>query len=126
MIPDTVFRMRVLDPSQIVPAFLPHALGSAAVQSDWFQKKIGLADAQVNLNHSILRTTIFPKPQPKEQQLIVAIVEKFSQHLHEDLTRLSKLRSLKTALMKDLLTGKKRVTALLEGEPKREKIHARS
>jgi hypothetical protein len=30
-----------------------------------------------------------------------------------------KLRSLKTALMQDLLTGRKRVTALLEPEPLR-------
>ena len=59
MIPDTVFRVRLLNDSQIVPAFLPLVLGSSVVQSDWFQKKIGLADAQVNLNHSILRTTRF-------------------------------------------------------------------
>jgi type I restriction enzyme, S subunit len=116
MIPDTVFRMRVLDGSEIIPAFLPHALGSVAVQSDWFQKKIGLADAQVNLNHSILRTTVFPKPSHKEQQLIVARAENMSQQTYGDLRILRKLRSLKTALMQDLLTGRKRVTPLLEQE----------
>ena len=57
MIPDTVFRMRLRPDSKIEPAFVPYALGCASVQSDWFQKKIGLADAQVNLNHSILNTT---------------------------------------------------------------------
>jgi hypothetical protein len=116
MIPDTVFLMRVLAGSQIMPAFLPYALGSTTVQSDWFQKKIGLADAQVNLNHSILRATIFHKPGPDEQQLIVARAEKISQQTYGDLSRLRKLGSLKTALMQDLLTGKKGVTPLLEPE----------
>jgi type I restriction enzyme S subunit len=124
MIPDTVFRMRVLDGSEIIPAFLPYALGSTRVQSDWFQKKIGLADAQVNLNHSILRATIFPKPDPKEQQLIVEYAKKISAQTHGDLRRLSKLQSVKAGLMQDLLTGKKRVTALLKPEPKREKMYA--
>jgi hypothetical protein len=32
------------------------------------------------------------------------------------MTALTKLRALKTALMQDLLTGRKRVTALLDGK----------
>ena len=36
---------------------------------------------------------------------------------------LHKLKSLKTALMQDLLTGKKRVTPLLEPNPKHEKLY---
>jgi type I restriction enzyme S subunit len=113
MIPDTVFRTRLVGGSGILPEFLPYTLGSAAVQSDWFQKKIGLADAQVNLNHSILRSTVFPKPTLGEQRQIVVLVATSSKQLHAELRGLLKLRSLKTALMQDLLTGKRRVTSLL-------------
>ncbi len=116
MIPDTVFKMRVVDSSQIVPAFLPLALGSAVVQSKWFQQKIGLADAQVNLNHSILRSTLFQKPALTEQKQIVTFLLKAARELRHERQKLSKLRSLKTALMQDLLTGRKRVTPLLEDD----------
>jgi len=114
MIPDTVFKMQLNDDSNVIPAFLPIALGSATVQSDWFQKKIGLADAQVNLNHSILRATKFPKPQPAEQNLIVGVLKNVSEKVYVEQQRVEKLRSLKTALMQDLLSGKVPVTLLLE------------
>lgn len=114
MIPDTVFRTRLLEDSGIIPAFLPCALGCVAVQSDWSKKKIGLADAQVNLNHSILRNTLFPKPKPEEQHLIIKFAANISEHLFAELSTLHKLKSLKTGLMQDLLTGKKRVTVLLK------------
>jgi len=114
MIPDTVFKVRVSDHSQVVPSFLPLTLGSASVQSDWFQKKIGLADAQVNLNHSILRTTEFAKPNPEEQLRIVSEIKRCSSQATSDLNQLAKIRRLKSALMQDLLTGKKRVTPLLK------------
>jgi type I restriction enzyme, S subunit len=116
MIPDTVFRTRVFDEARILPAFLPLALGSAAVQSDWFQKKIGLADAQVNLNHSILRTTIFPEPPLAEQKAIVRVTGPLSHGIMCELDNLGKLKRLKAALMQDLLTGKRRVTPLLASE----------
>jgi type I restriction enzyme, S subunit len=116
MIPDTVFRTRVVDEGRIVPAFLPLALGSRAVQTDWFQKKIGLADAQVNINHSILRATLFPEPSLDEQNVIVRHAVQLSQLLKCDLGNLEKLRRFKQALMQDLLTGKKRVTPRLGPE----------
>ena len=116
MIPDTVFRMRIVDESRVLPAFLPLALESRVVQSDWFQKKIGLADAQVNLNHSILRTTIFPEPNPDEQRAIVHYATRLSEYAQSEMNALAKLKSLKKGLMQDLLTGKTRVTPLLDPE----------
>jgi type I restriction enzyme S subunit len=113
MIPDTVFRTRIAPDVTIDPAFIPFALGCDRVQSDWFQKKIGLADAQVNLNHSILRSTIFPRPKLDEQRKIVDVATKITEQLFDEIRGLGKLEQLKTALMQDLLTGKKRVTALL-------------
>lgn len=109
MIPDTVFRTRLLDHADIAPIFMPLALGCHAVQSDWFQKKIGLADAQVNLNHTILRSTLFPKPIYREQIQIVDRVNATNKNLERLQKSLAKLHVLKTALMQDLLTGKVRV-----------------
>ena len=113
MVPDTVFKMRLKVDCGVTPSFLPLALESAVVQSDWFQKKIGLADAQVNLNHSILRSTQFPKPDPVEQQKIFDTIRYASGQLSVESEQLAKLSSLKTALMQDLLAGKVRVTSLL-------------
>jgi type I restriction enzyme S subunit len=49
-----------------------------------------------------------------EQEKIVKTLEANIYVLMEHQSQLSKLRSLKTALMQDLLTGKKQVTPLLE------------
>lgn len=114
MIPDTVFRTRLVNGSNALPEFLPLALGSEVVQSDWFQKKIGLADAQVNLNHSILRSTLLPMPDLREQQHIVSLAAAISKRGLAELDAFVKLRRLKAGLMQDLLTGRKRVTPLLE------------
>ncbi len=118
MIPDTVFKTRLLVGSEVLPEFLPHALGSAMVQSDWFRKKVGLADAQVNLNHGILRSTVFPKPPLEEQRQIVALVATISKQVQTEVRRLVKLRGLKAGLLQDLLTGARRVTSLLSDTSK--------
>jgi type I restriction enzyme S subunit len=116
MIPDTVFKMRVTESSSVEPSFLPFGLGADVVQSKWFQQKIGLADAQVNLNHSILRSTLFPKPANSEQFRIINIIKEATEQEQSDRRVLNKLRALKNALMQDLLTGKTRVTPLLNQE----------
>jgi type I restriction enzyme S subunit len=60
----------------------------------------------------------------QEQQEIAKRIEEAAKVLNiieEDVT---KLRSMRIGLMQDLLTGKKRVTALFKEEPRREKIYA--
>jgi len=69
-----------------------------------------------NLNTEILQSLIFARPTLEEQ---LRIEDKLSRmEDHEELMRglLSKLGNLKTGLMHDLLTGRKRVTTLLEIE----------
>lgn len=51
-----------------------------------------------------------------EQKRIIQMIAGSEAALLSSSTHLTKLRSLKTALMQDLLTGKKRVTPLLESE----------
>jgi type I restriction enzyme, S subunit len=71
---------------------------------------------QPKLNQRRLRKMTLPIPPADEQTRIGQV---FAQHNHcynETLAALKKLRLLKIALMQDLLTGKRRVTALL-GKP---------
>lgn len=109
MIPDTVFRVRLLDNSTLLPAFVPLTLGCEVVQRDWFGRKVGLADAQVNVNHGILRQTKFPKPNKDEQLRIVERVAKTRTRIQHERRSAAKLAEMKTGLMQDLLTGKVRV-----------------
>jgi type I restriction enzyme, S subunit len=71
-----------------------------------------------------LRSTLLPVPPFKEMITIEEILKAISAEIKLESALLHKLNSLKTALMQDLLTGKKRVTALLASEPKREKMYA--
>ncbi|AMV70708.1 hypothetical protein DBW_0307 [Desulfuromonas sp. DDH964] len=53
-------------------------------------------------------------PQPHEQQSIVSIFDSQQSIIERSIAHAHKLQEIKTALMQDLLTGKKRVTPLLE------------
>ena len=55
-------------------------------------------------------------PSESEQNRMATLAKELSTSSVQNKTHLFKLRSLKTALMQDLLTGKKRVTPLLESE----------
>ena len=52
-------------------------------------------------------------PKKTEQETIVDILAKSEKSIEDSTSSFRKLRSIKTALMQDLLTGKKRVTAVL-------------
>jgi type I restriction enzyme, S subunit len=64
-----------------------------------------------------IRSLKISKPRPEEQIKIVNLLEKADDKIQQYEKNLNKLRSLKTGLMQDLLTGKVRVTPLLEQEP---------
>jgi type I restriction enzyme S subunit len=79
------------------------------------RKQATPAVQQVNINPTNLRSipAAFPKDLG-EQRMIVDRVAGLKAALSDCRANLEKLRSLKTALMQDLLTGKVRVTPLLE------------
>jgi type I restriction enzyme S subunit len=58
-----------------------------------------------------------PIPGGSEQTRISKVLASLEENWQSRTADLAKLRALKTALMQDLLTGKKRVTPLLELEP---------
>jgi type I restriction enzyme S subunit len=70
--------------------------------------------AKAGLNLPTIKRLIMPKPEREEQNRIAEILDKSTEKMDGYTRRLVKLRLLKTALMQDLLTGKKRVTPLLQ------------
>ncbi len=70
--------------------------------------------AKAGLNLPTIKRLIMPKPEREEQHRIAEILDKSTEKMDEYTRRLAKLRLLKTGLMQDLLTGKKRVTPLLQ------------
>ncbi len=109
--PDTVFRTKLLSSGAYLAPFLARALGSRAVQKFWWQRKVGLADAQVNLNHGILRATPVMVPSIREQEAILIRLGQVDEVVETSSLLASKLRAQKHGLMHDLLTGRVRVKA---------------
>jgi type I restriction enzyme S subunit len=70
--------------------------------------------AQPKLNQHNLRNMLLPIPKIEEQNQIAQTLIAVKSELGDLSKKLNKFRSLKTALMQDLLTGKKRVTTLLK------------
>ena len=87
--------------------------------SDFFQQYLGNAEVgttRAELSIKILRMLSALIPPLPEQNEIVSRLTAVEQTLESGQRNLAKLRSLKTALMQDLLTGEKRVTPLLEAD----------
>ncbi len=76
--------------------------------------KYGTKSGSPSLNRNDIHPLWIGLPLPDEQTEIVTILMSCDQRLYSMGSGLKKLCSLKTALMQDLLTGKKRVTALLK------------
>jgi type I restriction enzyme S subunit len=103
--------------------YLVHAIYSEAVQERLSELAGGSTVGHIRVND--IRTLPIPHPLSIQEQETIAIVLK---EASTSLVRLEaewrKLADIKMGLMQDLLTGKKRVTALLEMEPKCEGLYA--
>ncbi|CRI67281.1 putative Restriction modification system DNA specificity domain protein [Thiocapsa sp. KS1] len=122
MFPDTVFRTRLLPKSEFSPVFLAFELSCRSVQKFWWARKVGLADAQVNLNHSILKRTPLACPDTNEQNAICARQHEISEAISALSMDLEKLELVKAGLMQDLLTG--RVPITLGAQPEATEVAA--
>jgi type I restriction enzyme S subunit len=74
MISDKIMRLRP-NYSQIDPKFLELALSSSFSQEYLVRRKTGLADAQVNISQTILKSTPIAYPSVPEQRRIVAYLD---------------------------------------------------
>ncbi len=79
-------------------------------------EKLNESGAKAGLNLPTIRKLLVPLPEPSEQARIAKALDLNTLKVEDTYSTLLKLRSLKTALMQDLLTGEKRVTPLLEAE----------
>jgi type I restriction enzyme, S subunit len=110
MVPDTVLRVILKENIDINPEFVSLALSSESIQLDWDTKKVGLAEAQVNVNHQILNATHIVLPDIDEQKKICAVISMAQKEICIRKEKLKAIQRVKKALMQDLLTGAVRVT----------------
>lgn len=96
--------------------FLCYALSSSGSQRHLSNLKTGMAESQTNISQEIVKALMTVCPPSAEQSLIADRLDHISSESNKSTTVLAKLRSLKTALMQDLLTGRKRVTEFLDGK----------
>lgn len=104
--------MILLTKLKISPEFVYAALINGS-----FQKQLSdemSATGVPMISQAQLRGMQIPKPDEKEQMEICKILAGLFDSIHTMESNLLKMRNLKTALMQDLLTGRKRVTSLLD------------
>jgi type I restriction enzyme S subunit len=114
MLSDKLYRLVPKD--SLDSEYLVMALASSQTQCHLSTLKTGLAESQTNISQDIVRNLLVRIPPKPEQVEVAKIVRSASDRIDSGVRQLGKLRSLKTALMQDLLTGKKRVLSLLEAE----------
>ncbi|MBV5274095.1 MAG: restriction endonuclease subunit S [Lamprocystis purpurea] len=101
-----------LNKDEIDPRYVGYAFAGNAGQEQF--KKLNESGAKAGLNLPTVEKLIFCKPGREEQSRIAAVLDKHTETVRQQHFHLTKLRRQKAALMQDLLTGKVRVTPLLE------------
>jgi type I restriction enzyme S subunit len=102
--------VQIIEPNS--SKFTIHYLQSEIGQKEFSENALGSTQSLLNL--SCLRSLRVIKPTPQEQTMIAERCDSIDSIISGNKLSLKKLRSIKTALMQDLLTGRKRVTALLK------------
>ena len=103
--------------------FLEWVLRSQRVRAQI--KNLTAVTATPSLTMTQIRKLLIAAPKDtQEQQEIAKRIQEVADAINLIEEQVTKLRRLKAALMQDLLTGKKRVTALLDQELRREKVYA--
>jgi type I restriction enzyme S subunit len=72
------------------------------------------ATTSPHINVGDIKKALILRPTPEEQTAIGQLLSSQTEYLNSIKNQIEKLKRLKTALMQDLLTGKKRVAPLLE------------
>lgn len=116
MIEEAVFESNMMrlraNPQQVMVRFLLEALLSHTTRR--FISAGANASNQASVNQQMLNAIPLLLPPPAEQIGILSIVEEAERRLHQETVSASKLRLVKQGLAEDLLTGRVRVTPLLE------------
>ena len=99
-------------PTKVNARFIGWFLSGRGGQTQF--EKLNESGAKAGLNLPMIKKLFVPVTKLTEQARITEILDTNTNRVNALYSRLEKLRSLKTALMQDLLTGKKRVTPMLE------------
>jgi len=103
--------IRIRPSNEVEANFLCHLLNSHVGRKA--VKEIIIQGTRARVSLTEFKTLKLPKPHREEQLLIADALESVAQDIQQGQICLDKLKLLKTALMQDLLSGKKRVTSLL-------------
>lgn len=106
-----LFRLRS---RRLLPAFALLWLNSRVAQAYW-RREAATSSGLNTINRAKLRRLPIAVPPEAEQSAIANREETVSRRIHVESRLLLKLRAQKAGLMDDLLTGRVRVTPLLEG-----------
>lgn len=94
------------------PRFVGHYLAGPIAQN--YISKLNDAGAKAGLNLPTIRGLMTVKPLPIEQDLITTRLDEIDNRIQNATAESAKLGELKSGLMDDLLTGRVRVTPLLD------------
>jgi type I restriction enzyme S subunit len=111
--PDLMVRLRFSD--EVSVEYMEQVFMSSSVRRQIEMAATGTSGSMVKISASVIKGVLFMKPPLSEQMSILPILQANAALVRSMRTSLAKLRSLKTSLMQDLLTGKVRVTPLLDG-----------
>ncbi|MCY0989017.1 restriction endonuclease subunit S [Nannocystis sp. ILAH1] len=103
-----------IDPQRADSEFV-YQWTKSAMFSSWVNRTLRQG-AQPNINATEYSKHIIPRPPLPEQRQLSDFLRTLDLRLQTELNAAKKLRLLKQALMDDLLTGRVRVTPLLEGK----------
>ena len=101
-----------LRPADVSARFVGWFLSSREGKAQF--DRLNESGAKAGLNLPTVRSLLFPRPDVDEQHRIAVAIDACVQTVDQHACGLRKLRALKRGLMQDLLTGNRRVTALLE------------
>ncbi len=112
MLSDKIIRIQT-NADQCMPSFLSLWLSSPLAQNEIIKKKSGMAQSQTNISQKALRELFVSLPPLDEQTKIADAVQSVDDGISAESAKLDALVVAKSALMSDLLTGRKRVTDAL-------------
>lgn len=112
MLSDKIIRIQT-NAVQCMPGFLSLWLSSPSAQNEIIKKKSGMAQSQTNISQKALRELFVSLPPLEEQIKITDAVQSVDDAIGAESAKLEALVVTKSALMSDLLTGRKRVNDAL-------------
>jgi type I restriction enzyme S subunit len=100
---------------ELIPGYLLQVILSYNGQKLIKDAMSGLAITRITLIK--INTFLIALPPAKEQEKIVALINRHDERVYAEKASLTKLQAQKTGLMQDLLTGRVSVAPLLDGKP---------